>query len=120
MAKKQNKKTKLKGAIGKATAWVVKNLDKIDVIFDVLRILGTDSKDEVVQYTIQMNYKTEEGKEYILSLPMSQVKDSSDVQNTLASIIVAAADDINAKVEEIKQTTTKTSKKKEESKDESK
>ena len=103
MKKVKLDKKKHRRVLGKAIAWVSKHLDKLDTITDVLRILSTDSSDEVVSFQLESTYTTQAGKTYKMSLPMSKVKDSSDVANTIASIIVASADDLGAKVEEVKE-----------------
>ena len=102
MKKAKLDKKKHKKVLGKAIAWVSKHLDKLDTITDVLRILSTDSEDEVVSFKLEATYTTEAGKTYKMSLPMSKVKESSDVANTIASVIVASADDLKATVEEVK------------------
>ena len=97
----RNKDRKLKVVIGKVISWVTNNLDKIDTVFDVVKILGTKLESEVTQYSITVEYTTEEGKSYKLKLPTSKAKDSSELQNTIASIIVASASDLGATVEEV-------------------
>ena len=99
--KERNKKSKLKLAIGKAISFVTNNADKLDLVLDVIRIISTKSKDEVVQFGISMEYTTEEGKTYKLSLPKSSVKDSSEIQNVIATILTVSANDIGATVTEV-------------------
>ena len=103
-----SKNKKLKVVIGKAVSWVSNNLDKIDTVFDVVKILGTKLESEVTQYSITVEYTTEEGKSYKLKLPTSKAKDSSELQNTIASIIVASASDLGATVEEVTKSKSKT------------
>lgn len=99
--KHQDKKSKLRLAIGKATSFVTNNSDKIDLVLDIIRIISTKSPEEVTQYSISMEYTTEEGKTFKLTLPKSKAKDSSDIQNVIASIITLSANDIGATVEEV-------------------
>jgi hypothetical protein len=98
---KETKQSKLKRAIGKAVSFVTNNADKVELVMDILRILTTKSSEEVTQYSISMEYTTEEGKTFKLTLPKSKAKDSSDIQNVIASIIAISANDIGATVEEV-------------------
>lgn len=92
---------KYKIALGKVISWVAKNIDKIDTITDVIKILAEDGKEEVVSFKMTAEYTTVEGKTFKMSLPMSKVKDSSDTANTIASLIVASASSLKATVEEV-------------------
>lgn len=98
---KDKKQRKLRVTIGRVVGWVSSNLEKIDTVFEVVKILGTKLKSEVTQYSITVDYTTEEGKSYKLKLPTSKASDSSELQNTIASIIVASASDLGATVEEV-------------------
>ena len=89
-------------AMSIATSWVSSNIDKIELVMTVLKIITTKSPSEVRQFQITMDYTTEEGKTYKLKLPMTKEGDSSEIQNVIASIVVASADDINAVIEEKK------------------
>lgn len=101
MEKQKDKRNRLRAAIRKAVSYVTMNADKVTLVMDVLRILTTKSKDEVTQYSISMEYTTEEGKTYKLNLPKSKVKDSSELQNVIASIVTLSASDIGATIEEV-------------------
>jgi hypothetical protein len=90
-----------RNAVGRAVSWVTKNIDKLDTVFDILKIIGEDNKEEVVSFKLEATYITAEGKTYTMSLPMSKVKEAGDTANTIASIIVASADDLGATVTEV-------------------
>lgn len=100
--KTKDVRKKHRNVIGKALSWISKNFDKLDTVFDVLKIISDESEDEVVSFSLSATYTTGSGKTYKMSLPMSKVKDSSDTANTIASIIVASAEDLGATVEEVK------------------
>lgn len=113
--KNQDKKSKLRIAIGKAVSFVSNNADKLDLVLDIIRIISTKSPDEVTQYSISMEYTTEEGKTFKLSLPKSKAKDSSELQNVIASIVTLSAEDIGATIEEVIPKESKTKKEEKES-----
>jgi hypothetical protein len=92
---------KYKKVLGQAISWVAKNIDKLDTITDVIKILAEDGKEEVVSFKMTAEYTTEEGRTFRMSLPISKVKDSSDAANTIASLIVVSASSLKATVEEI-------------------
>ena len=101
MPKQRDKQFKLRQAIGKAVSFVTNNSEKIELVLDIIRIISTKSKDEVTQYSISMEYTTEEGKTFKLTLPKSKAKDSSELQNVIASIVTLSASDIGATIEEV-------------------